>query len=81
MNDLGFVFFERLLRLSESCDLGSDVVLALSQVKFNHAESLLDGDQFVVSLAQLVPGDQHLFDELFNGVSFEHPFECSPLIV
>ena len=81
MDDLGFVFLERLLRLCESSHLRSDGVLAFCKVELNHTQSLLHGDEFVVSLPQFVPSHEDLFHELFNGVAFEHPFKGRTFVI
>ena len=55
--------------------------MAFREVEFDHAQPLLHGDEFVVSLPQLVPGHEDLFHELFNGVAFEHPLKGRTLVV
>ena len=81
MDDLCFVFLQRLLRFCQSRNLRGDVVLSLGEVEFDHAQSLLDRHELVVAFSQFVPSDEHFFNELFNRVSFEHPFKGRSLIV
>ena len=75
VDDLRFVFLQRLFGFGEACNLWCYVVLALSQIKFNHSKTLLDGDQFIIPLPQFVPSDQNLLNELFNWIALEHPFK------
>ena len=81
MDDLRLVLFERLLCFCKPSHFGRDGVLTFGKVELDHAQSLLHSDQFVVALAQLVPGHEDLFNELFNGVAFEHPLEGRTLVV
>ena len=81
MDDLGLVFLHCSLRLSQASHFGRNVVLPFGKVEFHHAQALLNRHEFIVAFAQFVPCDKDLFDELFNGVSFEHPFEGRSLIV
>ena len=81
MDDLRLVLFERLLGFCKPSHFGCDGILPFGKVEFDHAQSLLHSDQFIVALTQLVPGDEDLFDELFNGVAFEHPLEGRTLVV
>ena len=81
VDDLCFVFLQRLLRFCQSRNLRGDVVLSLGEVELDHAQSLLDRHEFVVAFPQFVPSDEHFFNELFHRVSFEHPFKGRSLIV
>ena len=81
MGDLGVSFGKFVFGFMKATQFRRHGVLPFSQIQFKDAKALLHDDEFFVASCQLVPSDQHLLDQLMDGVAFEHPLKRCALVV